>query len=848
MSNIFSKFTKHYKKILESSEKIAEELGHDKILPVHLLYTLSIETGAVGFDILHKLGLTSDKIRQFIPESYTKTPRTTSPQISKEVKDIIVYSVKVAFEYEHKYVGTEHLLAAILNFNDDTIKNILNTFSITTENIKNQIDQLLASTSKFNYIIDQEDTPHALSKERDARNSSSQGIFGAGGIPGIGGIPKEEMLELFANDLTDAELQETIDPVVGREFEIERLIQILSRRTKNNPVLIGEPGVGKTAIIEGLAKKILAGDVPSVLIGKKIYALDLGLMIAGTTYRGEFENRLKQFIEEIKNQGNVILFIDELHTIVGTGSTSGSLDVANMLKPELARGDVRIIGATTPAEYKKHIEDDRALERRFQTIFIDEPNTSATITILKGIKNNYEKYHRVAITDSAIEAAVHLSARYITNNQLPDKAIDLIDEAAAKIKIKSGATTVFSKIQRLEKQLDDLEAEKEALILNNDFNSALSVKQKEHDVRIKLASLYKQHESEKEKMIGKITEQDIAEIISCMFKIPLEEITSTSSTNIALLSKNLKECIIGQEEAIDEIVHTIKRAKAGINNPHKPLASFVFLGPSGVGKTATAKAIARQIFNDEKALIQINMTDFSEGFTVSKLVGSPAGYVGYKESALLTDSVRKKPYSVVLFDEIEKAHPDVFNILLPILEEGEITDATGRTVNFRNTIIIMTSNIGSDDFNRYQREVGFSVKVSDTPKTPLSRDFETLQNNALKELRDRFRPEFLNRIDQIIVYHPLNTNSLKKIIKKELGDLKNRILKQKIELSYDNSVISHIFEHTDLTHEGARNVGKTIDREITTLIADRILQSALKPEKMIITTDKKTNLIRVTSG
>jgi ATP-dependent Clp protease ATP-binding subunit ClpC len=631
---------------------------------------------------------------------------------------------------------------------------------------------------------------------------------------------KTPALDFFAVNLTDEIIQKKIDPVIGREEEIARLIQILSRRTKNNPILLGEPGVGKTAIVEGLAKKILQGQVPDILINKKIFSLDLSLLIAGTIFRGDFENRMRQVIEEIKSNSQAILFIDEIHNIIGAGSTPGSLDAANILKPALSRGEIRCIGTTTPAEYKKYIEPDPALERRFQPIYVNEPTPEETIELLSDLANIYQRYHGVIITPQAIQAAVELSERYIQDKFLPDKAIDLIDEAASKIKVKRRRSKIYFQIKAKEKELEKIKKIKLETVEKEDYQEALDYKEREMDILEELAVLEERQIQEEKVVLGEIGRAEIAEVLSEMTKIPLKDLVQEEKERLLNLEKILEKRIIGQDEAIKEVARCIRRAQVGLNNPFRPKGSFIFLGPSGVGKTELAKVMAEEIFGQREALIRIDMSEFSEPINISKLIGSPPGYVGYRESGKLTDPVKNHPYSLVLFDEIEKAHSEVLNLLLQILEDGSLTDATGRKIDFKNTIIVMTSNIGTSILNK-QASIGFETRRL---KEDLEAQYKETKEKVLRDLKNRFRLEFLNRVDKIIVFKPLNLKTLEKIVDLQMKDLEDRCREKGIKLKLLPGARKFIAKASFAPEVGARAIRQTIQDLVETPLAEALLK------------------------
>jgi len=810
--NITNKFTTHLKNTLDKAGKLALELKNKYINPEHLLFGLSQTKGGIAYDILNKAGLKPEILREITrernePEEDEENLTIDDLKFSLPAKKTLEKAVLVASQYKHKYVGTEHLLYGLIEIEDPTLEKIFKDYNLSSQETKKHLTVVLKSTSKFPDLTD------FFEGEELAEGKKS-------------GKGKTPALDFFANDLTNPDQQKKIDPVIGRKKEIERLIHILSRRTKNNPVLIGDPGVGKTAIVEGLAKKIAEGSVPDVLRNKRLLSLDLGLVVAGTIYRGEFESRLKQVIEEIKNNPNIILFIDELHNIIGTGSASGSMDAANILKPALSKGLIHCIGATTAEEYKKHIESDAALERRFQPIMVEESTPEETIEILHGIKENYEKYHHVGISEDAILAAVNLSSRYIQDKYLPDKAIDLIDEAASKIKVNKKPSPLSIQIKNLEEEIKKVEKGKQEAVTQEDFDKAMKFKEKEIDLRQKLINLQKKEAKQLEGLIGEITKKDIAETISRITGVPLADLVKEEKERLLNLEKLLGKKIIGQDEAIKTISDFIRRSRVGLSNPNRPIGSFIFLGPSGVGKTETAKVLAKTVFEDEKALIRVDMSEFAEGFNISKLIGSPAGYVGYKDTTKLTDLVKRKPYSVVLFDEIEKAHPEVFNLFLQILEDGHLTDAVGKKINFKNTIIIMTSNVGLSDLNRVAA-LGFRSK-DEKDQLKLEEKYKEIKEHVLQELQKQFRPEFLNRVDKIVVFRPLNLNDIEKIVELQIDELQERLEKQKIQIELSQKAQKEIAKKAYIPDQGARAVRKIIQEEVENPLAQKLLDGNIK--------------------
>lgn len=817
IANIFGKFSKRLKTVLVKAQDLAGTLNQKEIDFWEILYCISNEKGSIAFNVLKDHKIDSEDLKKEVLKKSNLSKEKVDPKnkinipiFSQECQDIIEQAVKIAYQNKHSYIGTEHLLAAIFKSDIKELDTFLNDKKINKKDVVKNIDNVLIGTNKFADILE----GNTNDIEMLEKMLLGQGIMAEQSAP-----------QQFTIDLTSQEMQKKLDPVIGRKKEIDRLINILCRRTKNNPVLLGEPGVGKTAIVEGLAKKIFEGDVPSVLHGKKIITLDLGAVIAGTMYRGEFEKRLKKIIDEAKKDDNIILFIDEIHTLVGAGASGGQLDAANLLKPELAKGDLKVIGATTVTEYKKYIESDPAFERRFQSILVDEPLAKETEEIIKGLRENYEKYHLVKISDSAIKSAVELSQKYMPDKFLPDKAIDIIDEAASRLKVRNSKNGSIKKIIELKNSLHIAINKKEQCIDEDDFEKAMVFKENEDNIMMEIKKI-NDKSSKSQKYLGEITEKDIIEIISKISGVPMEDLLKSEKIKLVNLEAKIQNYIIGQNDVVKEVSNYIRRSKAGLSHPNKPIASFIFLGPSGVGKTELAKVLAKEIYNDEKALIRIDMSEFSERFDVSKLIGAPAGYVGYKDSNKFTDRVRLKPYSIVLFDEIEKSHPDIFNLLLTILEDGYITDSSGRVINFKNTIIIMTSNIGNDQFNKYA-SIGFDIE-NKNQKEVIEEEYTNLEERTITSLSDYFRPEFLNRLDKTLVFKNLDIKATTEIAKLKLSELEERLSEKRINMSIDKKVYKFIAEKSFDSNVGARNIRKFIQDNIESNIANSMLADRIR--------------------
>lgn len=805
---ILERLSSRAKNALIAAQMVSEELKCDHIGTEHLLYGVVSEKNSFASEVLSKSKVTPEVVKPEI-DSVNANHKVDhwKPVLSENLKTAIERAAIVASQFGYQFIGTEHFLFGLISMPGNRAKVILSKLGVDAHELEHNLLGMFENISRF--PSEQAESP--------------------AGAP----IPNKNVLEYFTSDLTKKAEEGKVDPVIGRKAEIERMTSILGRRTKNNPVLIGEAGVGKTAIVEGLALAISKKEVPESLLDKRILSLDLASLVAGSMFRGEFENRLKQVLDEVKQEPNIILFIDEMHTMVGAGATQGSLDAANILKPALARGEIRVIGATTLSEYKKYIEHDSALERRFQSILVEEPSEEESIAILKGLRTNYEKHHRVTISDDAIKSAVELSSRYIQDHRLPDKAVDLIDETAAFLRSLMTASKTLKQKRKLEEELDNLEEEKTKSVWKGDFAAAEHLKLQEEILHKQLAEVDAEIKKEDSKPLREITSEDIAHTVSLMTKIPLERLTKTEVGKLAKLEEILKRHIVGQDEAINEVSKAIRRSRAGLHDPKRPLGSFVFLGPTGVGKTETAKIIAREVFDDPSALVRVDMSEFMERHNVSRLVGAPAGYVGYEEGGRLTEAVRRKPYAVVLFDELEKANPDVFNILLQILEDGQLTDAQGRVVSFRNTIIIMTSNLGMQQLTAGAAKIGFADKeLGETqdkiPKLKeLEEEYAHIQEAVLKQVKEFFKPEFVNRIDKLLVFRPLGLPELRKIASLQLFELALRLKKQGIAFKPSAGLAKYIAQKSFDPGQGARFVRKNIESLIEDPLAEKIITEGL---------------------
>lgn len=804
----FKGFTEKANKALNLAIESAEEMRHNYVGTEHILYGLVKEGSGVAATALNECGVTEDALREKL-ESINGTmslveltPDDFTPRTKRVLRAAVIISSKTGYTY----VGTEHLLLAILSESDSYAVAFLEELGVSVERLAQAVSKGMQGGA---------DDGFGGFENESAPNGSQKG---------------GSALDKFGRDLTQAAKNGEIDPVIGREKEIQRVIQILSRRTKNNPVLIGEPGVGKTAVAEGLALEIAKGNVPEILKDKRVVSLDLTGMVAGAKYRGDFEERIKAAIDEVKKSKNTILFIDELHTIVGAGAAEGSADAANILKPSLARGDFQVIGATTLNEYRKYIEKDAALERRFQPVKVGEPTPEQAVQILKGLRDSYEAHHKVKITDEAINAAVALSSRYIADRYLPDKAIDLIDEGASKVRLAS--LTSPDNVKELEDEIADYEKEKASAINEQDFERAARLRDEQKELQTKLDDAKKKWQEQQKGNSGEVTAEDIAKIVSEWTGIPVVQLTKEESERLLNMENVLHERVIGQSEAVTAIAKAIRRGRVGLKDPKRPVGSFIFLGPTGVGKTELCKALAEAMFGDENAMLRLDMSEYMEKHTVSKLIGSPPGYVGFEEGGQLTEKVRRKPYSVVLFDEIEKAHPDVFNMLLQILEDGRLTDSQGRTVDFKNTVIIMTSNVGARLITEKQSSLGFNSENENAEESE-KKDIKELVTG---ELRKVFRPEFLNRVDDIIVFNKLNKDEIKQIAVKMLKTLENRLDKMNIKISFTDNAISEIADKGFDENYGARPLRRAIQNEIEDPLSEQMLEGKVK-DGAVVTCD-----------
>jgi ATP-dependent Clp protease ATP-binding subunit ClpC len=807
---MFERFTERARQVVVLAQEEARTLKHNYIGTEHILLGLLREEEGLAARVLESLDITVERVRAQVVRIVGSGEEVTSGQIpfTPRAKKVLELALREALSLGHNYIGTEHILLGLVRENEGVAARILLDFDADSEKIRNEVIRMLSGPGG----------------RRQGQSSGSSGS-GSSGSPGEG-KKSSKLLDQFGRNLTKLAAEGKLDPVVGRETEIERIMQILSRRTKNNPVLIGEPGVGKTAVVEGLAQRITNSDVPELLKNKQIYTLDLAALVAGSKYRGEFEERLKKVMKEITQRGDIILFIDELHNLVGAGAAEGAIDAASILKPALARGELQTIGATTLDEYRKYLERDSALERRFQQIRVEEPSIEETVEILKGLRDRYEQHHKVQITDEALKAAGELASRYIADRFLPDKAIDLIDEAASRMRIKSMTSPPANR--ELEGEVETTRREKEAAIEAQEFEKAAALRDKERKLTNKKNEFEKEWESGETGERPSIGEEEIADIVSMWTGIPVFKLTEAETQKLMRMEDELHKRVIGQHPAVEVISKAIRRSRAGLKDPKRPTGSFIFLGPSGVGKTELARTLAEFLFGDDESMIRIDMSEYMEKHAVSRLVGSPPGYVGYDEGGQLTEAVRRKPYSVLLLDEIEKAHPDVFNILLQILEDGRLTDAQGRTVDFRHAIVIMTSNIGAAEIAR-NTPLGFAVSDDETGIT-----YDDMKNRIMGELKKVFRPEFLNRIDDVIVFHKLQKEEVKQIVELLLLRIRESMAERELQLELTDPAKDLLVEKGWDPSMGARPLRRAIQRYIEDPLADFVLREQLTPGATVV--------------
>ena len=798
---MFGRFTERAQKVLSLAQEEASRLGHNNIGTEHILLGLIREGEGIAAKALKGLGLGTDKIQKEV-EKLIGVGESPAGQVhyTPRAKKVIELSMDEARKLGHSYVGTEHILLGLIREGEGVAARVLNNLGVSLNKARQQVLQLLGNS--------------------DNGNGQNGSMAGQGGQAGA----STPTLDSLARDLTAIAKEGQVDPVIGRSKEIERVIQILSRRTKNNPVLIGEPGVGKTAISEGLAQQIVDNVVPEILRNKRVMTLDMGTVVAGTKYRGEFEDRLKKVMDEIRNAGNVILFIDELHTLIGAGGAEGAIDASNILKPSLARGELQCIGATTMDEYRKYIEKDAALERRFQPIQVDEPTVEESIQILAGLRDRYEAHHRVTITDEAIKAAAELSDRYISDRFLPDKAIDLIDEAGSKVRLST--YTAPPNLKEKEQELEELRKEKDASVQSQEFEKAASLRDDEQKLKEELEKLKDEWKQKQGQEDSEVTMEDIAQVVSTWTGVPVSKLAEEETDRLLKMEEILHNRVIGQDEAVTAVSKAVRRARAGLKDPKRPIGSFIFLGPTGVGKTELARAVAEALFGDEDAIIRIDMSEYMEKHNTSRLVGSPPGYVGHDEGGQLTEKVRRKPYSVILLDEIEKAHPEVFNILLQVLEDGFLTDSKGRRVDFRNTAIIMTSNVGAQALKQ-EKSLGFTANLEEAR-------YKDMKSKVLEELKKSFRPEFLNRIDETIVFHSLEKSHIAKIVSLMAGELQKRLKEQEIEFELSEKAMEKIAEEGFDPEYGARPLRRALQKQVEDRLSEELLRGTISKGQSVL--------------
>lgn len=802
---MFNRFTQRAQKVLQLAQEEAIRMKHEAIGTEHILLGLIREGGGIAAKALEAIEVSPEMIEEGIEELVGVGSKNVGPIVhyTPRAKKVIELSVDESRKLGHSYIGTEHILLALIREGEGVAARVLNNAGVSLNKARQQVLQLLGSTDTTQ--VGGQTTPTASTPTLDS----------------------------LARDLTEIAREGTLDPVIGRSKEITRVIEVLSRRTKNNPVLIGEPGVGKTAIAEGLAQQVVNNEVPEILRDKRVMTLDMGTVVAGTKYRGEFEDRLKKVMDEIRQAGNVILFIDELHTLIGAGGAEGAIDASNILKPSLARGELQCIGATTLDEYRKYIEKDAALERRFQPIQVDEPSVDEAIQIIHGLRDRYEAHHRVKITDEAVVASVKMSDRYISDRFLPDKAIDLIDEAGSKVRLRSYTTP--PNLKDLENQLEALRSEKNAAVQSQEFEKAASFRDSEQKLVTELEETKKKWKEDQGRSESEVTVNDIAEVVSMWTGVPVAKLAEAESEKLLKLEDELHKRVVGQSEAVQAISRAIRRARAGLKDPKRPIGSFIFLGPTGVGKTELARALAEVMFGDEDSMIRVDMSEYMEKHSTSRLVGSPPGYVGFEEGGQLTEKVRRKPYSVILLDEIEKAHPDVFNILLQVLDDGRLTDSKGRVVDFRNAVVIMTSNIGAEAL-KFKKSLGFGAQEKKQSQ-------DTSKEVMLEELKKAFRPEFLNRVDEMIVFQSLEKDELHEIVKKMAIQLTKRLQEQNIELELTDAALDKIANEGYNPEYGARPLRRAIQKNVEDRLSEEILKGVILTDQVIVFDVKEDEFI-----